>query len=787
MNFFNRNCFVLFILLFFVFNFSLANAKGNEKIGVLYSYKNVETYKLNDIVGFHHVWKSFIETFEATYLDYQFLCNISSDTMVENIGVNVIFFPLAIDIDQDEQIFLDNFLQSGGKLIVSSGIGPIRDSLKSFLSNHGIIVKESIVAKEMLRLKHKTADVSFELPPGNFYSDFEIKGFNRKILSVWEEKNRPAIGGIRNLVYLGYSWGQDVDKNNDIKILLKTLDYFWTSLSSKLTRTISREEYKKIVSEIGTLKKEADSVLQIGEQLDLPVPKYQIRRHFDNGIDFLNTFSSNYLLGNYMLARENANSAKSEFAISYSLGVPVRKVEVRAIWLDRGTIVGCKDATELRNLIKNLARVGFNVIFFETVNAGYPIYPSSILSQNPLVKGWDPLAVAVEVAHANGIELHAWVWSFAVGNTRHNLLLGQETNFPGPIISLKGRSWALANEDGKLRIEMQPETWISPANKKACQFLQELFVEIVKNYDVDGFQFDYIRFPFQKKYSQVGFDFVTKSAFKEWSGELPEIEGPMNRKWREWKALMVSDFVRETSHKLKEIKPKLNISAAVFGLDRTLRMQLIQQDWETWLVNGWVDAVYPFYYSFTNEEIKAKLVHERNSINDKAIIIPGFNLRVLNVGELAERITTARNSGVLGVALFAADHLGTEKKDLLVKGPFREKTTFIPYNDPYIACQKLMDDFSAIIEKLVVARKTPVLTDTQTQKEVYDLTQELKNDFQNYNSDKASDIEKKLIDLQSKVKEWLALEKYLNREQRAMYITSYLDQVKTLLNYMRDK
>ena len=64
------------------------------------------------------------------------------------------------------------------------------------------------------------------------------------------------------------------------------------------------------------------------------------------------------------------------------------------------------------------------------------------------------------------------------------------------------------------------------------------------------------------------------------------------------------------------------------------------------------------------------------------------------------------------------------------------------------------------------------------------MTQDLKNDFRNYTPDKALEIERKLNDLRLKVKSWLSLEKYLNREQRATYITSYIDQIGTLLKYM---
>ncbi len=211
MNFFRRNNFVfcsknLFILLFIslsLFQCSLADAAAREKIGVLYSYQNVESYAKNDIVGFSHVWKSFLETFHGTYLNDQFLCNISSDTTVQDIGLDITFFPLAVDISQEEKDFLNRFISGGGKLIVSGGVGPVSENLKSFLTNNGILLTENTIAKQTLN--YKVDDVVFDLPIGNFYTVFDVTGSGKKVLVRWKENDSVATGGNKHLAYKGYS------------------------------------------------------------------------------------------------------------------------------------------------------------------------------------------------------------------------------------------------------------------------------------------------------------------------------------------------------------------------------------------------------------------------------------------------------------------------------------------------------------------------------------------------------------------------------------------------------
>ena len=776
--------FKLFIVLF-ILSCSVTNASANEKIGVLYSYKNVETYNKNNIIDFEQTWEKFLEGFAETNLNYQFLTNISQESEIKDLGVNIIFFPLAVDISSHEQKLLNDFVKSGGKLIISSGLKSPSENLKLFLKKLGIQINDNVIANSNLVLKHKSKDVDFELPVGTLYSKFKLNGEQEEIIAKWKENNHNAIGKIGNVIYVGYSWGQDFDKDNDAKAFIYTIDSAWQDISVKLTRKITKEEFDEIIQDIASLQEEAKLVVEISKRLNLSVPTYQLRKHFENGLDYFNDFSTNYLFGNYKLARENANAAKDEFAFVYSLGIPVRKVEIRAIWLDRGNIVSCSGPGELKKLIRNLARVGFNVIFFETINAGYPIYPSKLLPQNPLVKEWDPLEVAVEAAHENGIELHVWAWTFAVANTKHNLLINKPIDYTGPVLSVKDKSWALTNQEGDLRIEMQPEMWVSPANKEACDFLKELFVEIVENYDIDGFQFDYIRFPFQKKHSQVGFDDVTKKAFKKALGKAPALQGKNNKIWTEWKATVVSDFVRETSKKLKDIKPNLKVSAAVFAIDRSLRLQQIQQDWETWLINKWIDAVYPFYYSYTKEEMKTKLTYEQQLVDHKGIIIPAFNLSNLNIAELAERITEARSVGVLGVAFFAVEHLDDLKSSILRNGPFRERTILTPDSEPLLACQKLVSEFSTLIQSLFADDHSSVLSISKEQNELYALIKKLESDFNEYDPKNINEIKKTLTELQLKLQNILSLEKYLDREQRAMYITSYLSQLKTLLNYIK--
>ena len=230
----------------------------------------------------------------------------------------------------------------------------------------------------------------------------------------------------------------------------------------------------------------------------------------------------------------------------------------RALWMDRGSIVRSQNEAGLRQSIQNIAKAGFNVIYFETLNAGYPIYPSKLLPQNPQIKNWDPLAIAVDEAHKQNIELHAWVWCFAAGNMRHNRIIGSSDNDEGPILTkLSGKNAALRSVSGSHHPIGQPEFWLSPASFEARDFLTNVYQEIIKNYNVDGIQLDYIRYPFQKNGDWMGYEaidrFSKETGINTTDGLTTDEE--KLKTWLAWKAFQVSSFVRELSLDLKKIKP----------------------------------------------------------------------------------------------------------------------------------------------------------------------------------------------------------------------------------------
>ncbi|MGB3296066.1 MAG: family 10 glycosylhydrolase [Phormidesmis sp.] len=353
--------------------------------------------------------------------------------------------------------------------------------------------------------------------------------------------------------------------------------------------------------------------------------------------------------------------------------------EVRAIWLDRGTIVSAGSPEGLAKVFERFKAAGINTVFVETVNAGYPIYPSSVApEQNPLIRNWDPLQAAVDLGKTYEMEIHAWVWLFAVGNQPHNSLVGKSASYPGPIISHRP-DWAGYDNHGNLLIPGQTKFFLDPANPEVRQYLFDLLSEIAYRYDVDGIQFDYVRYPFQDLSANrlFGYGLAGRERFRNLTGVDPILLSPhsggdprLAYLWNQWTAFrtqQISSFVTEAAYRLRRQRPNLHLSAAVFADDTLKRQQTIQQDWEAWADQGLVDWIVLMSYATTTrrfEELVRPWVMESSYRYTR--VIPGIRLLNLPTAVASDQLRLLRDFSSSGYALFAAANLDSGVQAMLV-------------------------------------------------------------------------------------------------------------------------
>jgi uncharacterized lipoprotein YddW (UPF0748 family) len=396
---------------------------------------------------------------------------------------------------------------------------------------------------------------------------------------------------------------------------------------------------------------------------------------------------------NYATARQQWLAARSALWQQFPTDRFQAQPEIRAMWLDRGTIVRAGSEQGLARIFDRMAQAGINTVFFETVNAGYTIYPSKVApQQNPLIRGWDPLAVAVKLAHERGMELHAWVWVFAAGNQRHNEIVNKPRDYPGPVLAANP-DWASFDNRGSMIPLGQGKPFFDPANPNLRRYLLKLYEEIVTRYQVDGLQLDYIRYPFQDPAADrtYGYGKAARQQFQQLYGVDPLKISPRQRDlWQKWTAFrteQVSSFVAEVSQQLRQIRQNLILSVAVFPLPEGERIHKIQQHWEAWARRGDIDLIVPMTYALDTHRFGRLAQPWINSSQlGSTLLIPGIRLLNLPLIGAFDQIQLVRDLPVSGFALFATENLTNDLQRVFSNTQGRVQATSgepIPHRLPF--------------------------------------------------------------------------------------------------------
>ena len=303
--------------------------------------------------------------------------------------------------------------------------------------------------------------------------------------------------------------------------------------------------------------------------------------------------------------------------------------------------------------------------------------------------GWDPLAVAIETAHARGLQLHAYLNAFSMWECGRGA---------PPHTTPEHPYWRLANYDAE-RLFYDP-TWRayarvngeplpmgdaktdpvacfeyilgSPGVDRVHQQNLAVFKDLAARYAIDGIHLDRVRYP-GRQYSH---DPETIAA---WQSTVPPVT------FEDWQRNNLSRWIARYTSEIKAIRSDITMSAAVwFTYKRTAAINFptsqgyydYYQDSHRWLKEGSVDAIAPMIYGTTfNQDInKWKiLANDHLSVQGAHQVWLGLGADQADFSLIAERIAHARMRGARGVAIWSAGTLDARGywKDLRT-GPFRE-------------------------------------------------------------------------------------------------------------------
>ena len=157
-------------------------------------------------------------------------------------------------------------------------------------------------------------------------------------------------------------------------------------------------------------------------------------------------------------------------------------VELRGVWvsyMELNSLLSGRTAEEARaaldGLLDNCVSWHLNAVFFHVRANSDAYYASELFAPSPsaaplLEEGFDPLAYAVEGAHEQGLQLHAWINPYRVGTD-------ESYKRSDAVFAYAGRYYYI------------------PSSLEVQKLILDGVREIVDRYEVDGVQYDDYFYP----------------------------------------------------------------------------------------------------------------------------------------------------------------------------------------------------------------------------------------------------------------------------------------------------
>jgi uncharacterized lipoprotein YddW (UPF0748 family) len=352
----------------------------------------------------------------------------------------------------------------------------------------------------------------------------------------------------------------------------------------------------------------------------------------------------------------------------------VARAEVRAVWVD-AFHDGAKTPAQVDKLIKDCLTANINTIFVQVRRRGDAYYNKSNepRTEDPdLEPGFDALQYLIEKAHGHRIEVHAWLNTLVAWNSAIPPKDGNHVwNRHGP--QAKAASNWLCNYRS---FDTEKKTWsdrlkysyfLDPGHPDALDYTVDTYLQVVKNYDVDGIHLDYSR------YDGLGFGYnetnVARYNARDGTTGLPQPDDP---RWMQWRRDQTANLVRKIYLKTLAIKPEMKVSSAVItwgggpvaadDWEKTSAYTVAGQDWREWLKEGIIDMVVPMNYFCEwkpNEQLwyNQWIEWEKDNQYGRQIIIgPGVftNYIEQSLDQIRRaQAPSARGNYAAGVSLFA--------------------------------------------------------------------------------------------------------------------------------------
>ena len=341
---------------------------------------------------------------------------------------------------------------------------------------------------------------------------------------------------------------------------------------------------------------------------------------------------------------------------------------LRGVWLTNIDSDILFDSLKTKEALRKIKEAGFNTVYPVVWNDGYTLYPSDIMGQtfgdtfrqDTVFRslGLDPLRNVIDYAKPLGLLVIPW---FEFGFSSSYQQQG------GHILAAKPE-WAARDKEGFILTKNGFE-WMNAIHPEVQDFLLDLVMEVLVNYEVAGIQGD-DRMPAMP--SEGGYSTFTQQLYETQMGtKVPD--DPKETQFLDWKADQLSKFAKKLYSEIKAYDSQTIVSMAPSVYPWSKEQYL--QEWPQWLSDGSLDELIPQNYRWdinsyeqTLEELVQRYTQAKRP-NDKLRFAPGIIIkagpRYNDYSYVKEAIRLNRSNGVEGEVYFFYEGLFEQNGSLI--------------------------------------------------------------------------------------------------------------------------
>ncbi len=275
------------------------------------------------------------------------------------------------------------------------------------------------------------------------------------------------------------------------------------------------------------------------------------------------------------------------------------KREFRAVWLatvenidwpSKRGLSAEQQQQELIAILSEHQKNNINAIIFQIRPAADALYAKSNEPWSAVLSGtqgkaptpfYDPLEFAIKEAHQRGMELHAWFNPYRATTNADSVSLSKNH------ITNTHPEWGFSYGGKK---------YFNPALAEVRDYINQVVMNVVRQYDIDGVHFDDYFYPYPGK-----------TPLPDSLTFVNDKRG--NKNIEDWRRDNVDLLIKGLSDSIHHVKKHVKFGISPFGIWRNLKedprgsdsngfsgYSALYADVYKWTKNGWLDYVNPQIY-----------------------------------------------------------------------------------------------------------------------------------------------------------------------------------------------